>query len=185
MPARRMIHLVAALALLAASACAPPADREQQRALREAALARVPANAPAGVFATGTWNGGSMRGESRAVFTHVGVVNAGQSNLSTVPRLGFEQMREFTVESYAWRDSARVAFVFEGYTNGRTAVRQFPRSMQVTGDTMTFELPYLFGWDEVDCRLVAHGRAWRGNCRSPQGDRVAVVELELPRVAAR
>ena len=185
MPARRPIHLVAAIALLTTSACAPPADREQQRALREAALARVPANAPAGVFATGSWNGGSMRGESRVVFTHVGVANGSQANLPTAPRLGFEQAREFTVESYAWRDSARVAFVFEGYVNGRAATRQFPRSLQVTADTMTFELPYLFGWDEVGCRLVARGKAWRGNCRSPQGDRVAVVELELPRVAAR
>lgn len=177
----RIARIAVTLVALAPLACATTADRETRQAQRAAAVARVPANAPAGLFAMGQWRG-TLTGEPTMQFAS----NWGGSGTSTtVPLLGQRVTRDFDIEVYAWRDSARLAlaFVASGATGGRTA-RMLPRALQVAGDTLTFGLPALLGHRDVRCRLVM-GRAgtWDGPCHSGEGNRAAVLTLAVPRAA--
>lgn len=186
MPARRAARLVVTLVALAPLACATLPDPETRR-LREtqraAALARVPANAPAGLFATGMW-AGTLTGEP--VMQSYGGNLRGPGGVGTLPQtpmLGQRVTRDFDVEVSAWRDSARVALAFEavGAAGGRTG-RMLPRALQVAGDTLTFGLPTLLGHRDVTCRLVAsRAGTWDGPCHAASGDRAAVLTLAVPR----
>lgn len=189
MPSRRIARVVApviALVLLAPLACATRADRAQQRALRDAALARVAANAPSGVFSNGLWNGTvsiAATGMTTSSFARPAAGIASPTGALAQP-----MVRDIAVEVYEWRDSARVALVLDGVGSsvaGRTA-RLFPEQVRIAGDTMTFALARLDGWYGLQCRLVARRTAeWRGACGNVQEPRAATLELHLPRVASR
>lgn len=170
MLARRTARVVVALSLLGSLACA----RSAERVARDAARAAMPANAPAGLFATGSWFA-SVTGELPAQAP-------GTQPSPLASSLGRVVEREFMVEVHPWRDSARVSLVFDASATGRSQ-RQFPEALQVRGDTMTFTLSSLIGWTDVRCRLAAHGRSWGGTCHSREGGRIASLALTLPRVA--
>jgi hypothetical protein len=164
-------------------ACATTADRDARRAQRAAAVARVPANAPAGLFAAGRW-AGSLSGEP-ALQPYGGNPRAGGiGSEPRVPLLGQRVEREFAIEVSAWRDSTRLAFVFEPggmSTNGRSG-RMLPRALQVSGDTLHFMLPGVLGHRDVNCRLVlGRARTWDGPCFTQGGDRAAVMTLSIPK----
>ena len=177
-------RFVVALVLLSSLACVPAVTRERMRAEHEAGVARVPANAPAGLFAEGYWTG-TMRGEPPVA----GVTNwawPGSTGATRLPALSQALYRDVSLEVTPWRDSARVALVLAPMgANPRTA-RLFPRDMRVTGDTVTFVLGYVMGWRDVSCRLVErHDASWSGGCSSPDGDRALQLALHVPRVASR
>src|SRR5690348_14518714 len=116
MPNRRVIHLVAALVVLAPLACATKADRDQQQALRAATLARVPANAAANALPEGLW-WGTITGEPP--IQTVGALGLGGTS-TAVPTIQQRITRTFDVEVTPWRDSARVAFVQNRESSTRT-----------------------------------------------------------------
>lgn len=181
MPARHAARPRLALVVLASLACATAADKRARAAARAAALQRVPANAPAGLFATGAWFA-SMTGElpMHAAAGPPAPFASASAARGTAPNRVVE--REFMVEVHPWRDSARVSLVFDASATGRS-LRQFPEALQVRGDTMTFTLSSLIGWTDVRCRLAANGRSWGGTCHSREGSRIASLALTLPRIA--
>lgn len=180
--ARRTARVVVTLSVLASLACATSAERLVRDEARAAALQRVPANAPGGLFATGAWFA-SMTGEMPAQSSGNQPSPLAPSNVTRASSPGRVVEREFMVEVQPWRDSARLSLVFDATATGRS-LRQFPEALQVTGDTMTFTLPTLIGWTDVRCRLAAHGRNWAGACHSREGGHIASLSLRLPRAAS-
>jgi len=182
MPNGRLVRLVAALVVLAPLACATQARRDQQRAVREAAIARVPANAPGGVFVNGLWLG-TMTGQPP--LQRVGNTGWGGGSSSGLPMPAATVMRHFDVEVDAWRDSARVAFILND-TQGMRAGRVLPRDLRVEGNRLTFGLANVLGWTDVSCRLVeTSAQTWDGPCTTTLGERAAWLSIGLPHVASR
>lgn len=165
-------------------ACATRADQAQRHAAREAALARIPANAPAGVLANGRWTG-SVTGEWRP--TPHAVLPHGDRPGATMPRMRAPTTRTLTVEVAPWRDSARVALVIKsGASSGSGGARTVLREVRVVGDTMTFGLPTALGWRDMTCRLVERrSRTWDGSCVTSEGERAVTLTLDVPRQATR
>lgn len=182
MPGRRFAML--ALVALAPAACVTQAEHAQQRALREATLARIPANAPAGLLAEGSWLG-SIRG-SRAVVGNAANWSWGGPSSSATRLADMEPLaRDVVLEVHPWRDSARVALRF-GSSPARGSAPMPLRDVRVAGDTMTFGLANVLGWRDVSCRLVVRSSgAWEGPCATPKGERAARISLAVPRYAGR
>ena len=172
-----LARLATALVLVAPLACVTATEQRARQAQREAALARVPANAPSGLFVKGRW-AGSITGEPAMQYAS----NWGWRGSSTVPLLGQRVTREFDVEVSPWRDSTRLALAFETVGGGVRTFRMLPRAFEVAGDTVRFGLPTLLGHADVTCRLVM-GRAgtWDGPCHARGGDRAGVMTLAVPR----
>ena len=172
-----------ALVLVSSVACVPAATRERMRAEHEAGIARVPANAPAGLFAEGYWTG-TMSGEPPVMTaSSFGWTSGPGTATNFAPRPLY---RDVSLEVTPWRDSARVALVLAPMGSNPRTPRLFPRDMRVTGDTVTFVLGYVMGWRDVSCRLVErHDASWSGGCSSPDGDRALQLALHVPRVASR
>lgn len=174
MLARRLAHAAAVLAIASSLACATAADRQAREAARQSTLARLPANAPAGVLAAGRWSG-SVTGEApMRPNVNWGWGTSGATRLSGAAG---RVTRELAVEVSAWRDSARLTILREG-----VAGRQLPRDVAIVGDTMSFALTSVIGWNDVRCRLVETRDArWTGPCRTADGQRVASMTLLVPR----
>jgi hypothetical protein len=146
---------------------------------------RAPANAPAGVLATGIWSAemiGSPPDHLRSPSTP-------------------HRPWAFQVSVEPVRDSASFAFIFtrsdarvshagtvdpQLSVTGRgstTRWRSRPEELWIDDDEMTFRLRNAMGWQNVRCRLkyAPAAATWDGTCLGEDGLKAVTLTLAVPR----